>query len=134
MQVFIQACLIIGSFCCNFDKYPHGNINNLVIKNFADPHELERMFRKDPKAFKKSFLHAWEQNPDSQVLAVWYERLNFKETANSEKASMLQKGFLSMGILAILAGICTRIIFHFVEQEGIAPINLAFDILPFIAA
>ena len=110
------------------------DINNLIIKNIANPHELERMFREDPKAFKKSFSHAWEQNPDSQVLAVWYERLNFKETAHTEKASLLQKGFLFMGILAILAGISTRIIFHFVEQQAIAPINLAFGILPFIAA
>jgi drug/metabolite transporter superfamily protein YnfA len=108
--------------------------NNLIIENIANPHVLERMFRNDPKAFKKSFSHAWEQNPDSQVLAVWYERLNFKETAHTEKASLLQKGFLFMGILAILAGISTRIIFHFVEQQAIAPINLAFGILPFITA
>lgn len=39
-----------------------------------------------------------------------------------------------MGILAIMAGVCTRIIFHFFEQESIAPINLAFGIIPFIAA
>lgn len=108
--------------------------NNLIIENMANPHELERMFREDPKAFKKSFLHAWEQYPESQVLAVWYERLNFKEIAKPEKAFLLQKGFLTMGVLAILAGICSRIIFHFVEQETIAPINLAFGILPFIAA
>ncbi|NMD72652.1 DUF4153 domain-containing protein [Bacillus sp. DNRA2] len=108
--------------------------NNLIIENIGNPHELERMFRNDPKAFKKSFSHAWEQNPDSHVLAVWYERLNFKETAHPEKTSLLQKDFLLMGILAILAGICTRIIFHFVEQQAIAPINLAYGILPFIAA
>ncbi len=99
-----------------------------------NPHELERLFRNDPKAFKRSFLNAWEQNPDSEVLTVWYERLHYKEIENKEKSSLLQKGFLSMGILAILAGICTRIIFHFVEQEVIAPINLAFGILPFMAA
>ena len=110
------------------------DINNLIIENIANPNELERMFREDPKAFKKSFSHALEQNPDSQVLAVWYERLHFKETVNTEKASLFQKGFLFMGILAILAGIFTRIIFHFVEQQAIAPINLAFGILPFIAA
>ena len=109
-------------------------MNNLITENIANPHELERMFRKDPKAFKKSFPHAWEQNPDSHVLAVWNERLHFKETAHTEEASLLQKGFLFMGILAILAGISTRIIFHFVEQQAIAPINLAFGILPFIAA
>jgi len=110
------------------------DINNLIIENIANPHELERMFRKEPEAFKKSFSEAWEQNPDSQVLAVWHERLHFKETANIKNASLLQKDFLSTGILAILAGICTRIIFYFAEQQSIAPINLVFGVLPFMAA
>ena len=110
------------------------DINNLIIENIANPHELERMFRKEPEAFKKSLTYALEQNPDWEVLAVWYERLHFKETSNTEKAFLLQKGFLFMGLLAILAGICTRIIFHYVEQQTTAPINLAFGILPFIAA
>ncbi len=109
-------------------------INNLITENIANPHELERLFQKEPEAFKKSFTYAWEQNPDSQVLAVWYERLHFKEAANTEKASLLQKDFLSMGILAILAGISTRIILHFAEMQAIAPINLIFGIIPFIAA
>lgn len=108
--------------------------NNVILKNIANPHELERMYRKEPEAFKKSFSSAWEQNPDSQVLAIWYERLYFKETASTEKASLFQKDFLFMGLFAIVAGIITRIIFHFVEQQTIAPINLAFGILPFIAA
>ncbi|WP_102346105.1 DUF4153 domain-containing protein [Bacillus sp. Marseille-P3661] len=107
---------------------------NLIIENIANPHELERIYRNDPKAFKKSFSQAWEQNPDSQVLGVWYERLHFKENANTEKSFLFQKGFLFMGILAILAGISSRVIFHFVEQGAIAPINLAFGIIPFIAA
>ncbi|OIK12638.1 DUF4153 domain-containing protein [Bacillus sp. MUM 13] len=110
------------------------DINNLIIENIDAPHELERIYRKDPKAFKKSFSRAWEQNPDSEVLGVWYERLHFKEKAITEKSSFLQKDFLFMGLLAVLAGICTRVIFHFVEQEAIAPINLAFGIIPFIAA
>lgn len=110
------------------------DINNLIIENMDNPHELERMYRKDPKAFKKSFSQAWDENPDSQVLGAWYERLHFKETANTEKPSLCQKGFLFMGILAILAGLSTRGIFHFVEQGAIAPINLAFGVIPFIAA
>lgn len=110
------------------------NSNNLIVKNMDNPHELEKMYRKDPKAFKKAFSQAWDQNPDSQVLGAWYERLHFKEKVNKEKTSLFQKGFLFMGLLAILAGISTRIIFHFVEQEAIAPINLAFGVIPFIAA
>lgn len=109
------------------------DINNRFIDNMDNPHELERMFRIEPEAFKKSFSYAWEQNPDSQVLAVWFERLHFKETVNTEKASLLQKDFLFMGILAFLAGISTRIIMHFVEQQAISPINLVFGVLPFIA-
>ncbi|SMF85833.1 protein of unknown function [Paenibacillus uliginis N3/975] len=109
------------------------DINNRFIDNMDNPHELERMFRIEPEAFKKSFSYAWEQNPDSQVLAVWFERLHFKETVNTEKASLLQKDFLFMGILAFLAGISTRIIMHFVEQQAISPIILVFGVLPFIA-
>lgn len=108
--------------------------NNPIIANISNPHELEKMYRKDPEAFKKSFLYAWEQNPDSPVLAVWHERLYFREKAGIDRAYFPQKEFLSMGLLAILAGICTRIILHFVEQQAIAPANLVFGIAPFIAA
>jgi hypothetical protein len=108
--------------------------NNGVIENMENPRELERLYRKDPKAFKTLFLHAWESHPHSSILSVWNERLNFKEREQTEEASLLQKGFLLMGILAILAGICTRVILHFVEQEAIAPFNLAFGVLPFMAA
>lgn len=110
------------------------DISKLIIENIANPPELERMFRKDPEDFKKSLSYAWEQNPDSQVLAVWQERLNFKESENPEKPTLFQKNFLSMGILAILAGMSTRLILHFVERQAIAPINLVFGIIPFIAA
>ena len=110
------------------------DMNNRIIDNMDNPHELESMYRKEPEAFKKSFAYAWERNPDSRVLAVWFERLHFKETGTTAKAPFLQKDFLFMGMLAILAGISTRIIMHFVEQQAIAPINLAFGVLPFIAA
>ena len=79
------------------------------------------MYRKDPKAFKKH-SHKHGSKPDSQVLGAWYERLHFKETANAEKV-VVSKGFLFMGMLAILAGISTRIIFYFVEQEVIAQLT-----------
>ncbi len=32
------------------------NDQNLIIENMDNPHELERMYRKDPKAFKKVIL------------------------------------------------------------------------------
>ena len=79
------------------------DISNLINENITNPYELESLYRKDPESFKKSFKYAWEQNPDSPVLAVWYQRLYFKEKANQgkanqgkanqEKASLLQKDF-----------------------------------------
>ncbi|MGO4546450.1 DUF4153 domain-containing protein [Paenibacillus sp. 2TAB23] len=108
--------------------------NNLIIENMADPQTLERLYRKEPETFKKAFSYAWEHNPDSQLLAAWHERLYYKETELTEKASLPLKNFLFMGLLAILAGISTRVIFQFTEQEAIAPINLIFGVLPFIAA
>jgi len=110
------------------------DIYNLIIENLTNPHELEKMYREDSEAFKNSILIAWKQNPDSEVLSVWYERLNFEDKTNPVKPSLIQKDFLYMGFLAILAGISTKLIMYFVEQETIAPINLIFGILPFIAA
>ncbi|RED55690.1 DUF4153 domain-containing protein [Cohnella lupini] len=106
---------------------------NFITENMDNPRELERLFRTEPEAFKKSFSSAWEQNPDSQVLAVWQERLHFKVTENADKTTFLRRNFFFMGILAVLAGITTRLLFYFTEQEVIAPINLVFGVLPFIA-
>ena len=110
------------------------DLYNLILENLSNPHELERMYREDPEEFKNSITKAWNDNPDSEVLAVWYERLNFEDNINLAKPVLIQKDFLYMGILAVLAGISTRLIMYFVEQESIAPINLIFGILPFLAA
>jgi hypothetical protein len=105
-----------------------------IIEHIANPHELEKLYRKDPEAFKMLLPTVKQQFPDSQVLGVWYERLHFQEETPVEKSSWFSKDFLFMGILALLAGISTRVIMYFVEQEAIAPINLVFGIAPFIVA
>ncbi len=109
------------------------DIHNDIMQHKDNAHELERIYRQEPEAFKQAFASVWEQNPDSQVLVAWYERLYFQKNPHSHKAFLFQKDFIIMGVLAILAGIIMRIIFHFVEQEAIAPVNLVFGILPFIA-
>ena len=108
--------------------------NNLILKNIDHPHELERLYREDPEAFKKEFALAWEQKSDSLVLKVWYERLYFKEIKSEEKAPLFQKDFLVMGLIAILSGIATRLITFLIDQFDIPPINGVFGISPFLAA
>lgn len=107
--------------------------NNFIIENMDNPHELERMYRKDPEDFKKAFYYAWEQNADSQVLKAWYERLYFKERVNKEESGSLKNSFFIMMILAILSGISSRVLLHFVEKNAITPINMIFGVVPFIA-
>ncbi len=110
------------------------DICDLLLEKIDNLQELEQIYRKDPEAFKKALSCAREQRPDSKVLAVWHERLHYVEPVSAQKAPLLQKDFLVMAILAILAGICTRVLLHFVEQQAIAPINLVFGVFPFIAA
>lgn len=108
--------------------------SNFVLKNIDNPHELEKMYRKAPEEFKKEFSEVWNQKHDSEILSVWYERLYFKDDVKTENKFTTIKDFLVMGILAILSGLSTRLIMYFVEREAIAPVNLAFGLLAFIAA
>lgn len=106
---------------------------NLVNASISDPHELEKQFRNDPDSFKQSFQEAWEKNPDSEVLAVWHERLNFQDETRTEKSSFIKKDFFFMGLMALLAGLTSRLLFYFVLEEVIISVNLIFGIVPFIA-
>lgn len=108
--------------------------SNPIIENIANPHELEKLFRQNPAVFERYFAEAWAERPDSPVLAVWYERLHFQEPPSTAGAGLFRPDFLAMGILALLAGVSTRVIMYFVEQQAIAPVNLLFGILPFMAA
>ncbi|KRQ86165.1 hypothetical protein ABG79_02006 [Caloramator mitchellensis] len=107
--------------------------SNFILKNIDNPHELERMYRNDPEQFRKEFQDAWSQKNDSEILSVWYERLYFKDDIRIENKLTVKNNFWVMGILAILSGINIRLIMHFVEKEAIAPANLAFGLIPFIA-
>ncbi|MBF7097565.1 DUF4153 domain-containing protein [Alkalibacter mobilis] len=105
----------------------------LIIKNMNDPHELEKMYRKEPKLFKDSILETIEIYPDSKILEVWKQRLYYDSETKSDKIYTAQNDLIFTGILSLLAGFSTRIIFNFVEQHTISPVSLLFGILPFIA-
>lgn len=107
---------------------------NFIIENLTKPHDLEKLYRDEPEVFKRSFQSAYEQNSSSEVLAVWFERLNYSEAGATEKSGHIQKDFYVMGVLAILAGISTWLIMHFADRDMIAPVNLLFGIIPFICA
>lgn len=117
------------------------DIKNKLIEHKDNAYELESLYRTNPDEFKQYFLSVWAQYPDSHVLAVWKERLYFNENEQTEKKStapekepLFTRNFIIMGLLAILAGVSTRIILHFVLLDVISPISLVFGVTPFIAA
>lgn len=103
-------------------------LSNPVMEYHDDPRQLEQLYRTDPSSFRSFFKEAWEQHPESQLLAGWYERLNYQGQAASWKALM------PVALLALLAGTASRLILLLVEQQLIAPVNILFGIAPFIAA
>lgn len=106
--------------------------SNFIIDNLSDAHELELLYRKDAENFKKIFIEAYAQNTDSESLKVWNERLNFEDD-NKLMSIFIDRDFMPMTVIALLSGICSRIIFYFAELQMISPVNILFGILPFIA-
>lgn len=110
------------------------NITQMIHENLSDPNLLEQLYRNDPEGFERSFAAAREQNPTSQILAVWHERLNYKQTATKSNVRSLEKEFILVGVLALMAGLFTRLAFHFVNSKEIQPIALVFGFLPILAS
>jgi hypothetical protein len=109
------------------------NITNKIIDNLNNPQELEKIYREKPDDFNESFSYAWKQYPDSPILSVWYERLNYNEKLDIKESSLDKKDIYYMLILAVLAGTITRIMLYYVEIERISPANLLYGVLPIIS-
>lgn len=101
------------------------------------PRALEELYREQPEAFLQAFPAALEQHPDSLVLAAWKERLYYREEFDSDrpdqKPSRIHSALWVVGLLAVLAAISTRVLLYLVEEQTIAPANLVFGVLPFLA-
>ncbi|NCC76697.1 MAG: DUF4153 domain-containing protein, partial [Clostridia bacterium] len=99
-----------------------------------DPHGLEILFRQEPDAFRRAFPEAHAQAPESIVLAVWQERLNDQDAQPEAKSTWLTGNLRLALLLAICAGICTRVLLYFAIEQDIAPVNVLFGVVPFLAA
>jgi hypothetical protein len=109
-----------------------------IINQLDQPHELERMYRQAPEAFKKAFADVWAQQPQSQstspVLAVWSARLHFQEVEEPLRYTGKTNEFWMMAMFAIMAGLLTRLFIYFVEEKLLAPISIVFGVVTLLAA
>lgn len=104
-------------------------MKNQIIENINNPKELERMYRIDPETFIEDFSDAWKSHPESDVLAVWNQRLNYRETSLSSKTFLTSREFRLMALFALIAGISTRTVLYFTELNLISPFNLVFTVM-----
>ena len=114
------------------------DISNRIVAYRHQPQQLEKLYRQEPDAFLRSFPDAFAQHPESEVLSVWQERLYFSGETQTDKAPVkYDQSATSLWMaaaLALLAGITTRTLLFLVEAQTIAPANLVFGVLPFLAA
>lgn len=113
-------------------------LKDRIVEYRHQPRALEKLYREQPEAFLQALPAALEQHPDSLVLVAWKERLYYRVELDSERtfenSSRIRSPLWAVGLLAVFAGITTRVLLFLVEEQTIVPVNLVFGVLPFLAA
>ena len=102
---------------------------NFIQEYLNQPYELERIYREDTNQFKLQFNELYPNIEHTEIVQVWYERLNFKE---DKLTGINRKDFINAIVIALLSGVLSRIVLYFVQQEMISFINLVIIIMSFM--
>jgi len=105
-------------------------MNHTIQEYLTQPNELEKLYRKDTKQFIRSFNELYPMIEHTEIVEVWNERLNFKDEAISD---FNRKEFYVAILIAFLSGLTTRLVFYFVQENSVNPINTVFTIFGFLA-
>ena len=109
-----------------------------ILENEKNSYILESLYRSNPQEFKDAFLEIYEDNPDSEIFQVWYERLFFEDKYDNivpQKKSKISKNFIVTLILCIFAGFFVKLpdIFKFISNEHFNTRDLFSCFLPLLA-
>ena len=77
------------------------NISDLIKKNLNNYKELESVYRKDKKRFKKA-INSLHGKVDNKVIEVWYNRLNFE---TERTFTINKKEILIVILLGLFSGL-----------------------------
>lgn len=105
-------------------------MNRTIQEYLNQPNELEKLYRKDSEQFKTRFNELYPSVEHTDIVNVWYERLNYREDMLSE---FNRKDFIAAILIALLSGLSSRLVFYFIQEELINPINSIFTIMGFIS-
>lgn len=101
-----------------------------ILKAAESPHELEALYRTNPKDFTRAFPDAFAARTDSAVMQTWNERLFFEgQAAESQAASAPRWSGRDIGltvVLALIAGTLAKLphMFPLLNEERFYTRNL----------
>ena len=99
--------------------------NTEITRYLDQPKKLEELYREDTKRFEETFNSIYNNIEHTDIVQVWYERLNYNDQSNNLV-------FRTMMIIALLSSLFSRIVYYFIEQNQLLPINLLIVVLSFI--
>lgn len=105
-------------------------MNHSIQKYLYQPNELEKLYRKDSIQFKNSFNELYPTLEHTEIVEVWNERLNFKDETITDFS---RKEFMVAILIALLSGVSSRLVFYFVQENFLNPINFVFVSMGFIS-
>ena len=105
---------------------------NEIKKNMNNPQKLEKLFRSSPAQFNESFKRLYLEFPDSVILKVWFERLNFKEQLDASESYTKKKDLIYIIVLSLISGLFSKLpsIFKGLNKDFFFHRNTAFFIFP----
>lgn len=97
-------------------------MKNRILRAADSPHDLELLYRENPKAFAHALRDAFVEQHDSAILQVWNERLFFKERqgdATSSTSRWRPRDIWVTIALSLIAGTLAKIphFFPIVDDE-----------------
>ena len=115
-------------------------MQSTILSLLNQPAELEKLYRKDSSAFKKSFLEVYDSIKDDAVAVCWYERLTYtaiNAEAQAESDSKIKKVLPLVILLSLIAGTVAKIPQYFnfgypLEEQFYAR-NISLIVFPFLA-
>ena len=96
-----------------------------------DPESLERLYRQDPRGFKKSFEESYEIIKGHPAAAFWKARL---DSIHEAIPKVDRKDIAVISILAVLAAVTARMPEFLGAPDSFYQRNIGFFVFPFLAA
>lgn len=116
------------------------SIQEEIVRALDSPKDLEFIYRQNPSDFTRTFPEVFSKHPDSVVLKVWYERLFFKSSPDTElnrdSGTWRSKDIILIVALSLIAGTLIKIpdFTSSLNREFFYSRDLAFIIFMTLAA